>query len=225
MAVDPRKRQKKLEKQKAKQKERKKVLAKQKLPSAGTMLQRSGSAPISHCVAGRELWTQGMGSVLIGRQLPNGQVAFAMFLVDMYCLGVKDVILNVMGRLRFQSEILDPLHGSQTVETISPACARKLVEGAVAYAQSLGLPPHEDYRQAKYIFGDIDGALCPEEFTYGKDGKPMFIEGPSDSPGRVRRILYTLSQHMPPDAFDYVVAADQMLPEELEHDEESEDET
>ena len=42
------------------------------------------------------LWKAGIGHVLLSRQLGSGEVAFAVFLVDMYCFGVKDVMINVL---------------------------------------------------------------------------------------------------------------------------------
>ena len=57
--------------------------------------------------------------------------------------------------------------------TLEPAAARKLIEGAVAFARAHGLPPHRDYPKAMLIFGDVDPNACGDEFAYGKNGKPF----------------------------------------------------
>ena len=40
---------------------------------------------------------------------------------------------------------------------------------------------------AKLILGGIDSGACTEEYEYGKDGKPLFLAGPHDSPAKLRR--------------------------------------
>jgi hypothetical protein len=82
-----------------------------------------------------------------------------------------------------------------------------LVEGAVRYALDLGLPSHADYRKAKLIFGDISGETCPEQYTFGKDGKPFFFSGPYDSPARCEQILRTLRNHCGPEGYHFVTPA------------------
>ncbi len=113
-------------------------------------------------------------------------------LVDMYCLGVKDVAFNVTTRSQYDWQIYTKLVEGYEVVNLEPAAARKLVEGAVQYASEAGLPPHGDYRKTECIFGDIDASACAEEFTYGKDGQPFFFAGPHDSPTRCRQIITAL---------------------------------
>jgi len=92
------------------------------------------------------------------------------------------------------------------------------VEGAVEYARNLGFAPHEDYQGARLIFGDIDATSCTEEFVYGRDGKPMFIAGPNDSPARCRQIISTMNAHLGPQGHHYLmpVSDGDPLLEELE---------
>ena len=104
-------------------------------------------------------------------------MAFACFLVDVWCLGVKDVIINVAPRPRYETNMYQKL-AQQGMVSLRPKCDRKLVEGSIQYALDLGLPPHPDYRVGKLIFGDIAVEACTEEYSYGKDGKPMFVAGP-----------------------------------------------
>jgi hypothetical protein len=49
-----------------------------------------------------------------------------------------------------------------------------------------------DYKKASRVFGGITTADCDEQFMFGKDDKPLYIQGPSDSPARVERILRAL---------------------------------
>lgn len=205
MAKDSRKRQAKLERRKAKDKVNRKVLTQRSPRDVSVRLERSAAAPILHCCTTNVLWDQGIANVLVSRELNSGNVAFVAFLVDMYCLGVKDVTFDVAPRARYDWQVYGKLFRNYGIINLKPEAARRLVEGAVEYAMKLGLPPHRDYRKAKLIFGDIEVDSCTTEFVYGKDGKPFFIAGPHDSPSRCRRIMSILTDRCGPDGFHYLM--------------------
>jgi hypothetical protein len=200
MAMDSRKRQKKLERRKAKEKAKKKALAREESRGMAVRLEEAAAAPILHCCTTDVLWDQGMSNVLVSREL-NRSVAYVMFLLDVYCLGVKDVIMGVVPRSRYDWHVYEKLCDQYQLVKLTPEAARKLVEGAVAYAHNLGLAPHPDYHKARLIFGDVDAGSCSEEFVYGKDGKPYFVAGPYDSPWRSKQIIRTLTDRCGPDGF------------------------
>jgi len=202
--VDPRKRQKKLERRKAKQKAEKRALARRESGGMPVQMERAAKAPVLHCFAAEDVWAHGIGNVLLSRQLSHGHVAFVAFLVDIYCLGVKDLIMNVAPRARYDEGLYDKLRRQTRLLPMKPECARKLVEGAVEYALDLGLPPHPDYRIARLIFGDIPADACDETFIYGKDGKPFYMAGPYDSPARVRQILNALEKARGPGGYHFL---------------------
>jgi hypothetical protein len=204
MASDPRKRQKKLERRAARRKEKKHLIAREQTAGLGERLTAATAAPVLHSWVSEALWTEGLGQVLLSRQLANGYVAVAVFLVDRYCLGVKDAFAEILSRFQYDSKFVREMRGRYPVKDVTPAAVRKLVERAVAYAQDLGLPPHADYHKAKLLFGDIDASTCTEEFEFGKDGKPFFISGPYDTPERSQQILNTLARTRGSEQFDYL---------------------
>jgi len=207
MAINPRKRQKKLERRKAKEKAERRELARRESPGLPSRIQQASAAPILHCCVTAEIWRHGIGNVLVSRQLSDGQVAFAVFLVDVYCLGVKNIFVNIVSRARYDEEGYGKLIHQGGLTKMLPECARKLVENAVQYANELGLSPHSDYRTARLIFADIAAEACTEDYTFGKDGKPFFVSGPHDSPARCQQILRTLHNHCGPDGYHFLMMA------------------
>jgi hypothetical protein len=204
MAVDQRRRQKKLERKKAKQKAQRRELARRESRGLAARLEDASAAPVLHCCIAARLWASGIGHVLLSRKMPNGNVAFACFLVDAYCLGVKDAFWNVTSRTSYD-DFYANLGEGQEMTRAAPEYARKLVEDAIRYALDLGISPHSDYREAKLIFGDISADLCLEEFTFGKDGQPFFVAGPYDRYERCQQILRTLAHRCGPDGYHYLV--------------------
>ncbi len=205
MAADPRKRQKKLEQRAAKRKEKKHVQVREQSLGMSERLSVATQFPILNSWIGDDLWTQGMGTVHVSRELPRGMVAASVFLIDRYCLGVKDVFARILNRAEYDSTLVRKIKSKFATTDVSPAKARKLVEAAVEYASDLGFPPHPDYPVAKLIFGDIDAGECTEKFEFGKDGKPLFINGPNDTLERCLLIRKTLERTQGPGGFEFLI--------------------
>jgi hypothetical protein len=217
MALDPRKRQKKAERRKAKERAKRKDLSRKHPSDKKARFAASATSPILHCCTITELYDEGIGHVLLSRSLSGGQVAFALFLIDMYCLGVKDAIYEIAPRGDYIERLYEKIFQKHNTARLEPACARKLVEGAVAYADDLGFSPHADYHKAKLIFGDIAASSCTRQFHHGNEGKPFFVAGPYDDRSRCVWILNTLFERCGPGGFDYLMPIDvsEFLSDEL----------
>lgn len=207
MALDPRKRQKKVERRNAKVAAKRKALARQDGQSVAGQIARTAAAPILHCCRQDVPMNQGIENVLWSRLASDGRVAYVVFLVDRFCLGVKDIIWGIARRADYELGIFGRLYRDYRAEPLEPAYARKLIEGAVDFARSAGLPPYRDYARASAIFGDVDASTCQESIEYGKDGRPFFIAGPNDSQERCRQIVAALSEHRGAGNFDFLMKA------------------
>ena len=131
---------------------------------------------------------KGVTDVVVTRTDDAGWLQAGIFLVDLYCLGVKDAFVAEMPAIDWP-EAMERIIPAQDRIALHPACARKLVEGAVAYTEALGFAPHRDYKKTRRVFGSVNSRDCPETFTYGKDGKPFFVAGPNDDEDRIDRVL------------------------------------
>jgi hypothetical protein len=67
MVLDPRKRQKKLERKAAKRKLQLKALAERNPTDLRTRFQNAASAPVVHSQASEALWSDGIGHMLLSR--------------------------------------------------------------------------------------------------------------------------------------------------------------
>ncbi|WP_223884207.1 helix-turn-helix domain-containing protein [Micromonospora craniellae] len=142
----------------------------------------------------------GLVSVMVARA-ENGGVTTCGYLVDTYCLGVKNAIPPITS---------DPTSLNGTVAEFFSAydraplqapveLARHLVFGAVDYARSLGLDPHRDFYSAAPYLGSWEP---PSRITFGLNGKPFFHQGPRDNPDRIMR---TLDRTVGPGNYDFMV--------------------
>jgi len=129
----------------------------------------------------------GMASVLIARD-KGGKVSMCSYLLDTWCLGVKDAIPPTsMDRRKLPDAIamnFQSFGGSPLAAPLE--LAQQLVFGVVEYARGLGFEPHADYRKCDGYLGEWDGGC---DITFGRDGEPMYIAGPHDDTTRILRTL------------------------------------
>ncbi len=164
-----------------------------------------------------EIFEIGIGQVLVSRFKSGGRVEVGTFLVDVYCLGVKDALFQVIDDSDFCEGFLNQVFPEGIPSPKPASWGRKLVEDAARYAGSLGIAPHPDYKKGARVFGGIDASECGEKFIFGSKGRPLYVRGPYDDEAMVQRILSVLHAKLGEGGFDYV------MPEGLESDDEWEE--
>jgi hypothetical protein len=167
---------------------------------------RAAQAPIQHCLLTEGLFEMGMGTLILARGVTTHHLAVASFLLDAFCLGVKDVAFDSLESDEFAMHVEVTDVGSPLV-SIQPSDARKLLRDLAAWSQSIGFPPHRDFAALERIFGDVSADESEADFPFGHDGKPLYIPGPYESPSLIRRRIEQLQKHLGSDGFEFETAA------------------
>ncbi len=180
----------------------------------GGLLSQSAikNMPVYESLAPHGLFETGIGTVIIARKMPNEHIGASFFMLDVFCLGVKNAFFAEI-TLQSYRQRLREIQEREALQTISPVCARKLIEECATYAKNLGFSAHSNYTKAKKVFAGIDVKACSEEFTFGKDGQPLYINGPFDTFERSRKILNQLTKTCGPDNFHYFAELEEPLNE------------
>lgn len=169
-------------------------------------LQNGRDYPLYGCWI-MEGWQEtGITPVIIARIQANDRIMFGVYLVDYYCLGVKDAYTKAdYSRNRFTHEL--PTFCDYALVTCTVELAHELIYGALEYAEKLGFEPHPDfYRQKADLMLDPPDTYPRENnVSYGKDGKPLYISGPYDSEMKSRSVINTLMRTCGTGNFDYIV--------------------
>jgi hypothetical protein len=205
MSSNPRKRQKQLERRAAKRKEKRHLQSRAQHAGLPEQLSAASKHPVLHCWMPDFKADRGLGWVVLSRAVPNGTVAVASFLVDYWCLGVKNAHAEILSRVSYDNKYVHKLHRDMALHDAPPAEARKFIEQAIAYAHDLGFGPHPDYERARILLGDIDATQSDATFEFGKNGKPYYVSGPHDTTERSRQILAILNHSRGPGGFEYIV--------------------
>lgn len=169
--------------------------------STTSRIRRAGRGPVLECRISQSWKEGGFAQVLIARQGAAGITA-GLFLVDLGCLGVKDCVSIVdYGDPEYRA-FLERVSEHEPLVECDPALAVKVVQSGVAYASQLGFRPARGYSKVQQIFGDIDPDACTATIPCGKDGKPLYVAGPSDD---ATRALRTLEARLGPNGFHFIV--------------------
>jgi hypothetical protein len=210
----------------AKANQRKKVLEQRRRLEAADAggglageVRRAATRPLHVCLMQDSVFETGVGMVFLGRKTGGRGVALSGFLVDAYCLGVKDAMFRELDEDEME-ELLDGAGATAPLTPVDPPYARKLLRDAAAYARSLGLPPHPDYAAAELLFGDVAADACDVAFEFGCEGRPFYVPGPTESPTQIRRRIERLQRTLGDDGFDFGLPEDAIdTPDELDDDE------
>jgi hypothetical protein len=119
-----------------------------------------------------DLGREGLVTVLVAAERGGSKVSVCGYLVDVYCLGVKDALgPHGLDRRKLPEFVHQYFRTSDEPPLAAPAdLARHLVFGAVAYARELGFEPHPDFAAAA---GHLEPWMSPSAISFGRDGKPF----------------------------------------------------
>ena len=177
---------------------------------------RAAAAPLRACLVQDSVFQSGVGMVFLARKIGAGDLALGGFLVDAYCLGVKDAMFQELDEGEME-ELLDGAAATSPLAPVDPPYARKLLRDDAAYARSLGLPPHPDYASVELLFGDVAADACDVEFEFGHEGRSLYVPGPTESPTQIRRRTDRLRRRLGDDGFDVGTPEEAFdTPDELE---------
>ena len=153
----------------------------------------AASTPIRHCLISDGWMDSGMATLTLTRGVTGAYLSVGSFLLDTFCLGIKDVMFRSIDGEEFAT-LLETMEGAAPLSPIDPAYGRKLLRDLAAWSNSIGFPPHRNFATVERLFGAVSADACSTEFRFGRDGRPVYMPGPSESLGQIRRRLERFEQ-------------------------------
>lgn len=133
------------------------------------------SLEIGKCYKTDTINDEGLIYVVVTRNHNGGKRSVGAFLIDKYCLGVK----NAFCKLRLDDydyeDFLAHLSSQAELEEISYDEAHNLVYGAIAFAEDAGIEPDAHFSLAKYFLEEDTDDIPLIEYEFGKDGKHFLV--------------------------------------------------
>jgi hypothetical protein len=139
--------------------------------------------PIVECWLNPGWREEGLATVLVGRQHKNGNYTLGTYLIDVYCLGLKQTTMQVNMPDFTYREHIERFMTNQPLAPAEYVLVHNIVYGAIAYAEDLGIKPADkDWAITQYILEDDTDDVPLLDLEFGKEGKPFYITGPYDKP-------------------------------------------
>ncbi|MEM9984799.1 MAG: hypothetical protein AAF804_06860 [Bacteroidota bacterium] len=150
-----------------------------------------------------EIMDGGLAQLVVTRAKPSGKYLVGIYLVDVWCLGVKTTFFRPNFDQNELNELLAHIanpedHGTYEVKY---EWAHHLIYGSINYAESLGISPDRDFGLSRYILEPEAAVEEVYNFQFGKDGKPFLVVGPYDDGPR---LISTLTRTVGAGNFDYI---------------------
>ncbi len=155
-------------------------------------------------------WSEmGLARVAIARWNSKRGITATGFLVDIKCLGVKDVIEGVFHSPKdVEADFIPTLYFDCQTKTVSFQEAREIICGAVCYARDLGFEPHPDFNTAGQFLEILKYTPDGSVRFGGPSGKPLYIAGPLDPTDEIMR---TLEARVGKDGFEFIYPAEDFV--------------
>jgi hypothetical protein len=210
MAIDEKRRQKKLMKKRQKDRSKRKKRAGStafSFLSRKKMILRARSLPIHECLINPSWKQDGLATILVSRKQPNGNILFGVYLVDVGCLGLKNTFCNADFPLwRYETDVRTRIHPHEELVECPIPLAHHIIYGGIDFASRYGFEPNEDFELSQYVLEDRDSIGPCEGIEFGKDGQPCYISGPDDD---VEHIMRQLESTAGEGNFKFMYRADQ----------------
>ena len=185
-------------------KKKKNIQPQQLLSPEQFIKQKARNLPVEACYISKDIENVGEGTVIVVRRHPNDKFTLATYLLDIFCLGVKDTFYRLRLDEFEYEEYLDKFT-SMDVTEITYNEAHNWIYGAIAFAEEAGIAPHKDFNVTQYMLEEDTEDIPLIEYNYGKDGKHFLV---AMSQLELSRYIPILKKNLGDD-FDYVLQDDE----------------
>ncbi|MDO8899371.1 MAG: hypothetical protein Q7V19_17090 [Bacteroidales bacterium] len=173
---------------------------------------KARSLSVFECIIDNNWNEAGIAQVVVARKHSNGNITAGFYLVDLYCLGVKDSTFIFNNTEVEYNAMLNEYFPRKTRSSISYALAHNIIYAAIEFADSFGFKPEKTFTEVtQYILEEDTDEVELIDVECGYNGKPLFIKGPFDDKIKTNRIINQLEQTAGPNNY-YVVLEEGDLP-------------
>ena len=164
-------------------KKKRKQKAEPKISPENYIKTRARNLPLDKCYINSDWEEHGMAAILISRKHINENFTYSVFLVDTYCLGVKDTFFD-FNVLELYDQMFENLKSVYELEEIDYVLAHNIIYGAIAYAEDLGFKPTKSFEITQYLLEEDDDKVDLIDLEFGLNGMPaIFLSKEKNSKG------------------------------------------
>ncbi|MFH1160254.1 MAG: hypothetical protein V1733_04825 [bacterium] len=172
---------------------------------------RARTLPIGTCYINDNWKESGYATILVTRIHINGNVTHGAYMVDLYCLGVKDSFWKFNEHPKDFHEFLDKQQRENDygirMRKVDYPLVHNIIYGAIAFAEESGFHPHKSFDLPKNILEEDTDRIKLIDLTFGYKGKPLYISSP-ENPSEKNRVLPHLEKRLGHGNFHFITEAE-----------------
>jgi hypothetical protein len=158
-------------------------------------LQYAREYPYHGCWIYADWKESGIAPVVVARQQSDGKLVYGVYMIDLYCLGIKDAYTRTdISKNKFERDL--PKMCAQEPQECTVEFAHELIYDAMEYAARYGFEPYVDFmkQSADQLLDPPDAHPRTHQIEFGQDGKPFYVAGPYDSEFKIKSVISTLER-------------------------------
>ncbi len=173
---------------------------------------KARSLPIHECWITADWEDSGMASIIVSRRHTNANITFCFYLVDLLCLGVKDSSYRFNITETEFSDFIERMEERMPVEMIDYELAHNIILSAVEFAEEYGFKPHKDFASVtEFMLEEDNDDIELIEIECGRDGKPLYVQGPHESEATANKIMKQLEKTAGTGNYDFIREGDELV--------------
>jgi len=188
---------------------------------------KARSLPIYECWINADWENSGMANIVIARRHTNGNITFCLYLVDLLCLGVKDTFFKFNITETEYRNFLEKLEEEMGMEITGYALVHNIILSGVEFAEEYGFKPYKDFTSVtEFMLEEDNDDIELIEIECGRDGKPLYIQGPFEDAVKSNKIMKQLEHLAGVGNYDFIKEVDLVDPgfdDTMEDEDEFED--
>lgn len=184
--------------------------------------QKARNLPLYECRINHNWQEMGSAEIVIARTHANGNLTLGMYMVDLFCMGVRDTHYRFNTTPEDYEDLLDMLSENFEMQKVAYGLVHNIIYAAKEYAAELGFKPHKDFTSvSEYLLEEDTDEIELIEIECGKDGRPLFIQSEFVTDAEAKRILNQLEKSVGKGNFDVLFGEED---DEMDFDDVSDEE-
>lgn len=137
--------------------------------------ERARKLPLYECLISNNWQKLKMAEIVIARKHSNGNITYGVYLVDLYCTGIRDTFYSFNITQKNYEDMLKRMGNNIDFVPCSYNLAHNIIFGSVEFAEHFGFEPETNFSVTEYILEEDNDNIPLLDIHFGYKGKPTIL--------------------------------------------------
>lgn len=192
----------------------------EKLSPAKYIQTKSRSLPIYECLINNNWDASKLANIIITRKHITGNITLSFYLVDLFCLGVKDSFYKFNIPIEEYLSLKEKIESNSPTDQIEYNLAHNIIFAGYEYALDYGINPCKEFSTTtKYFLEEDDESIEIIDIDCGdENGNPVLHINEFSNPISTKKVIETLKKTAGEGNFNVVFIDDEFYDDDDDED-------